>query len=141
MVFLFDNDAVGYESYKKCIDINLPNNFCTTILPERDEFRNFRIQGENQKSRGDINLSAAAIECYLDLKSVNDGPLVEMKNYVKNVDKWHGSLLCKEKYEKEFLKRDRGSIVSYDTKNIEAVLNTIILKCRNIAVVSRQFAS
>ena len=142
MVFLFDNDAVGYESYKKCINIRLPNNFCVAILPELDQFRNFPIQEKNQKniSYGDINFSAAAIECYLDLKSVNDEPLVIIKSYVKNIDKYHGSLLHKNKYEEEFLKQTRDSIVSYDIKNIEAVLNALILKCRDIAFVNHKLA-
>jgi hypothetical protein len=142
MVFLFDNDAVGYEAYKKCIEIKLPNNLCATILPELNQFHNFPIQEKDQNhiSYGDINHSAAGIECYLDLKSVDGNPLVSMTSYVKNVDRSQGALRYKQKYEEKFLNQSKDSIASYDTKNIEAVLNVLISKCRDIKVVSCQFA-
>lgn len=136
VVFLFDNDAVGYESYDKLINMQPPSNIRGAMLPELDHFLSFPTKGPEGITNSDINRRAAAIECYLDLKSGSkEEPLVTWKNHVKSIDMYHGSLNDKANYEKEFLKLNSSSLSkgSYNTEKIEAVLNTLISECRNIA--------
>jgi hypothetical protein len=140
VVFLFDNDAVGYESYGKLINMQPPCNIRGIMLPELDQFRSFRTKGPEGCTHSNINRRAAAIECYLDLKSGSEEePLVTWKNYIKSMDMYHGSLNHKAQYEKEFLKQDINSIVNgtYDTEKIKAVLETMLSECRNIAAELR----
>lgn len=136
VVFLFDNDAVGKEAYQTLIHMKcLPDNICCVILPELEQFYNFSTKGAQGFTEENINFRAAAIECYLDLDSVNDiKPSVRWQHYVKNLDEYHGSLEHKEKHAKNFLKQNIDSINngSYDTKKIEAVLDTLISGCQSI---------
>jgi hypothetical protein len=63
IVFLFDNDAEGYEAYRRLQKLALPANMRGMILPELDAFRAFPARGPEGVGTADINRRAAAIEC------------------------------------------------------------------------------
>jgi len=135
-IFLFDNDAEGFEAYQKLKKISLPPNIGVVTLPELDEFLHFKTRGPNGISYADINRRAAAIECYLDLDFANKNPpVVTWTTYKKSLDMYHGSLDRKETYTKRFLKQTPETIQSpsYEIKKIQNVLETLINECRRIA--------
>jgi hypothetical protein len=45
IVFLFDNDAEGYDAYRRLQRLTLPTNMCSMMLPELDAFRAFPARG------------------------------------------------------------------------------------------------
>jgi hypothetical protein len=137
MVFLFDNDAEGFEAHQRLSRLTLPTNMRGTVLPELEAFRGFPAQGPEGVRNTDINRRAAAIECYLDL---NVGDYTSAKvlwtNYKKALGVYQGALEYKESYVKEFLKQIPETIAngSYDTTRIEAVLDLLVAECTAIAV-------
>jgi hypothetical protein len=75
----------------------------------------------------DINRRAAAIECYLDLRSDDyPPPQVLWTNFKKSLGKYHGAL-----EHKEFLRQTTETIRlnSYDVSKLEAVLSLLIAEC------------
>ena len=68
IIFLFDNDAEGLETYRRVANLSLPTNMRAVLLPDLEEFRSFPAQGPEGTRNSNINGKAAAIECYLDLK-------------------------------------------------------------------------
>ncbi|WP_193758277.1 hypothetical protein [Pseudovibrio sp. Ad26] len=65
---MFDNDAVGVETYEKTKRLELPESYRVEILPNLGELEKFPTIGPTGESEENINGRAAAIECYLDLK-------------------------------------------------------------------------
>ncbi len=140
VVFLFDNDAVGYESYNKLISMKPPANIRGVMLPALEQFRDFPAKGPEGTYSADINRRAAAIECYLDLDlDKNEPPLVIWKNYLKNSDTYHGALKDKNAYETEFFRQTADSVAAgqYSTEKIEVVLAALISECVSIAAKLR----
>jgi len=133
MLFLFDNDAIGYDGHTKLENMTLPSNICSVILPQLDQFYNFPTQVAQTILNANINFKAAAIECYLDLNLKNDTePYVIWTDCDNNICKQHGALHNKAQYMKHFLKQNISSVSNYDTKKIKMVLDTLISKCRTI---------
>ena len=136
IVFLFDNDAEGYDAYRRLQRLSLPVNMRGMMLPEIDVFRAFPVRGPEGNGTADINRRAAAIECYLDLSLVEQ-PLARViwTNYKRELDSYHGALEHKENYIKTFLKQTRETLSSgnYDVSKLNAVLESIIHECTAIA--------
>jgi hypothetical protein len=136
VVFLFDNDAEGFDAYRRLSAFSLPLNMRAMILPELEQFRSFPARGPEGVHAVDINRRAAAIECYLDLTLDGYPPaMVVWTNYKRELDTYHGALECKDSYTKAFLKQTPETLAAggYDVSNIRAVLNAIIAECTAIA--------
>jgi len=136
VVFVFDNDAEGYEACQKVKRFTLPPNMRAIILPEMEVFRAFPARGPNGIADADINKRAAAIECYLDLSFIKEPqPHVVWTNYKKEADVYQGALDNKEAHYKAFLKKAAPAIANgtYDTSKLRAVLESLITECSSIA--------
>lgn len=137
VVFVFDNDAEGFDAHQRLSTLSLPANMRSIMLPELEEFRSFPAQGPQGLHNSDINRRAAAIECYLDL-NVGDYPPAKVlwTNYKKSLDTYQGALEFKDFYSKEFLKQTPETLAEgkYVICKIEAVLDFLIAECTAIAV-------
>jgi hypothetical protein len=135
VLFLFDNDAEGYDAYERVSKLTLPMNMRTAILPELEEFRAFDAQGPDGLRKSDINRRAAAIECYLDLNVGGYPPAKVLWTNLKKTGVYQGSLEHKESYLKAFLDQSPESITdgSYNARKIEAVLDLLTADCTGIA--------
>jgi hypothetical protein len=132
LVFLFDNDAEGYNAYRRLQRLTLPKNMRGMILPELDAFRAFPARGPEGIGTADINRRAAAIECYLDVALAGYPPAkVVWTNYKREIDSYHGALEYKESYTKAFLNQTRETLSAggYDVTKLRAVLDAIVGEC------------
>lgn len=136
IVFLFDNDAEGYEAVQKLSYFPLPANMRGLLLPELEEFRRFPARGPDGVNLADINRRAAAIECYLDLSHAGKSPpQVTWTNFKEALDTYQGALDGKEAHTKPFLRLKPEDIASgrYDTRKISLVLDALTTLCSEIA--------
>ena len=137
LVFLFDNDAEGYETYQRLSCISLPPNMRAMMLPELEAFRAFPAKGPEGVHPADINRRAAAIECYLDLRLEGYPPAqVVWTNYKPELATYHGTLEHKDTYTRAFLKQRPEALATgrHDVSKIRAVLEAIIAECTGIAM-------
>jgi hypothetical protein len=142
VVFLFDNDAEGWSAYEKVMRLRLPQNMRATVLPDMEEFRQFRCVGPHGEMQGDINRRAAGIECYLDLRLKQRPPAqVRWTSYREKQGKYQGSLEHKETYMRTFLQQSSKTIASgaYDVSKLRVVLRTLFDECSSIAGLNRTF--
>jgi hypothetical protein len=122
VIVLFDNDAEGVASYHKCLELNIPSNMRIIKLPDLDQFKQFDTIGPDGFNQSDINEKAAAIECYLD---TGPGPKVRWTNFNVAQQSYHGVLIAKDDYKREFLSQ-RSKKEGYNYSNINEVLSLII---------------
>lgn len=141
VIFVFDNDAEGYEAYLKITRMPLLANMRVMLLPELKAFESFLTKGPGGESMADINKRAAAIECYLDLTiSVYPQAKVVWTTYKKDLNAYHGALEHKESYARDFFKQTDKSILNgaYDTSKLRALLDALIQECFAIGKISAQ---
>lgn len=135
VVFVFDNDAEGFEAYQRISKMSLLPNMRVMLLPELAAFRSFLTMGPNGESYADINRRGAAIECYLDLQYDEHPPAkIIWTTYKKELGVYHGALEYKESYTRSFLKQNHDTLQSnnYDFSKIAAVLDALIQECFSI---------
>lgn len=136
IIFLFDNDAEGFEVYQRLTKLTLPTNMRGMMLPELEQFRCFVAQGPEGVTSTDINRRAAGIECYLDLE-IGDYPRAKViwTNYKQELGTYHGALQDKETYAKAFLKQTSETLAteSYDVGKLRAVLDALVSECSSMA--------
>ena len=127
ILVLFDNDAAGVESYQivkeKCSD-SMP--FILT-LPDHKDFESFYTVGPQGNSFENINGKAVSIECFLDLKSVDDVPCIRWTSYQKKIGRYQGALENKESFQKLFFKSNLTD-GSYDISKLKYLIDYIISK-------------
>lgn len=132
VIFVFDNDAEGFEAYLKIAKMPLLTNMRVMLLPELKAFEIFLTKGPSGESLANINKRAAAIECYLDL-TLSDYPQAKIvwTTYKKDLNAYHGALEHKESYAKAFFKQTNKSILngSYDTSKLSVLLDALIQEC------------
>lgn len=129
VLFLLDNDAEGVDAFRKLQALKLPANMRAMVLPDLDELRQFPARGPGGTTACDINGSAAAIECYLDLNLPQYGPAqVIWSNYKKDLDSWQGALEHKESYTRHFMDQDAESLTrgDYDASKLTKLLDALI---------------
>ena len=132
IVFLFDNDAEGFDAYSRVLRLNLPPNMRAIILPELEQFRAFPAVGPDGITSANINRRAAAIECYLDLLP---GDVTQARviwtNFKKELGVYQGALEHKENYTKKFLRQTAESIFSgsYDLSKLRILLDSLFAEC------------
>ncbi|WP_017519871.1 HEPN/Toprim-associated domain-containing protein (plasmid) [Pseudomonas nitroreducens] len=136
VVFLFDNDAEGYDAFRSLQRFNFPVNMCAMVLPDLEELRSFPARGPGGVSNADINGRAAAIECYLDLRLKGRKlPQVTWTNYKDKLDIYQGSLDFKESYADAFYEASAEAISTneYDVSKLRIVLNALLRQCSQMA--------
>lgn len=136
IVFLLDNDSEGVEGFNKIMKMKLPLNMSCMCLPDLQEFDNFPAHGPDGLRVANINKTAAAIECYLDLNySEYDSHSVRWTNYKKETGLYHGALEFKEYYASRFLDISDTKLIEigYDTGKLEVLLDAIIATCSKVA--------
>lgn len=136
IIFLLDNDSEGVEAFKKIIKMKLPHNMSCICLPDLKEFESFPTCGPDGLTLSNINGTAAAIECYLDLTySEYDSYTVRWTNYKKETGMYQGALEFKEYYAKRYLDTSEVKLIEskYDTSKLEALLNAIIDACSKLS--------
>jgi hypothetical protein len=122
VLVVYDNDAEGVANFERTHALNLPPNIRTMKLPDLDCLMCFATVGPNGKHNANINGRAAAIECYLDLRS---DACVRWSSYNEKAGAYQGELIGKERYTREFIdQRDIDSTYDYD--NIAKVLDVIV---------------
>ena len=137
VVFLLDNDAEGVSIHKRIEELSLPDNMSAITLPNIEAFKEFQTRGPTGDHVADINGTAAAIECYLDLEYERlPNPVVMWTSFRKDVGSYQGELLNKGKYAKAFYKRSRDDLEngSYDFGRIARLLHSIYLECCSLKV-------
>jgi hypothetical protein len=139
IVFLLDNDAEGFDAWRRIQSVSMPANMRAIMLPELEEFRSFSARGPDGVVAADINRRAAGIECYLDLNYGNHpSPQVTWTNFKKELGLYHGALDNKESYTKEFLRLTAQDISAngYKLNKLRAVLDHLVAECSSIAVAA-----
>ncbi|EMP7086515.1 TPA: hypothetical protein ME573_002341 [Klebsiella pneumoniae] len=140
IIFVLDNDSEGVEAYNKIMKMKLPYNISCMCLPDLKEFESFPTCGPGGLSFSNINRTAAAIECYLDLTySEYDSYTVRWTNYKKDTGMYQGALEFKEYYAKRYLDTPEAKLINskYNTFKLEAVLNSIIDTCSKLSGAMR----
>jgi len=140
VVFLLDNDAEGISVHRRIAKLSLPQNMSAITLPDIEAFQKFKTRGHSGDAIGDINGTAAAIECYLDLEHAKlPKPIVMWTSYRKDIGAYQGELLHKERYSKAFFKQSQDDLKSgaYDFGRIARVLHSIYQECCHIVTKQR----
>jgi hypothetical protein len=99
------------------------------LLPDLEEFREFKTLGPEGINTSDINGRAAAIECYLDLCLDQYPPAqVTWSNFKKDIDAWHGVLDFKESYSKHFYEQSDNQLKngSYNASKLLKLIDVLI---------------
>ncbi len=143
VLFLLDNDAEGREACDRILRLSLPPNMRATCLPNLTDLCTIPAYGPSGVQVVDINGSAAAIECYLDLRA--DGqppPQVRWTNYKRGINAYQGALEQKDVYARRFLKQTSFSLAegAYNPENIVKVLDHIFAICCEIAADTNKWA-
>lgn len=139
MVFVLDNDAEGFDAYRRIEAMTLPSNMRAMVLPELSEFREFRTKGPDGLHTADVNRRGAAIECYLDLRHADcPPPMVVWTLYKAESDLYQGALERKEIYARAFMRQSAQSVGNgaYDTSKLQRVLESLMATCTAIASAS-----
>ncbi|MCT7667408.1 HEPN/Toprim-associated domain-containing protein [Shinella kummerowiae] len=127
VLIIYDNDAEGIYNYGRTIDL-LENakNIAVMLLPQLPlADRTFKSVGPDGQRMSDIDASACAIECYLDL-----GPNTRIRwtNYNKHLDRYQGELERKEVYTKQFLNPNLRK-ENYRSDKLILLLKSIVSHC------------
>lgn len=137
VVFLFDNDAEGVETYRNLLDrFKFPVNMRAMALPDLDALRDFPAKGPGGVVNADINGCAAAIECFLDLKlEGRPPPQVTWTNYKDSLGIYQGSLDFKDSYAKAFYNTSAEAIESgvYDASKLKTLIAALFEQCSDMA--------
>jgi hypothetical protein len=132
VVFIFDNDAEGVETFRSLQRFAFPVNMRAMVLPDLEQLREFPARGPSGVVRADINGRAAAIECYLDLRLPGrPDAQVTWTNFKESLGVYQGSLDFKDSYSKAFYAATAEDIATgtYDATKLIQVLHTLFSTC------------
>lgn len=125
VLVVFDNDVEGVQAMNRCLELELPRNLRIIKLPNLEEFATFSTIGPNSEALSDINGKAGSIECYLD---IGDEAKIRWTNFREDAQSYHGSLIFKDRYKRDFLKQ--STILSgYNYGKLEKVIDCIVSEC------------
>ncbi len=143
VVFVFDNDAEGVDTFRSLQRFTFPVNMRAMVLPDLEELRSFPARGPGGVACSNINGSAAAIECYLDLRLKDrPPPQVTWTNYKESMGIYQGALDFKESYAKAFYNTSPEAIASgaYDARKLNVVLAALFTQCSEMAAQMHRHA-
>jgi hypothetical protein len=131
-IVIYDNDGEGTAKFSETSRVrDLPPNLRVLKLPDMQEFESFPTIGPNGSFKANINGRAAAIECYLDLRSVIQPSSVRWTTYLDKALLYHGRLEAKERLTKDFFRRCREP--QYDYSKIDQIISLLVRECISIA--------
>lgn len=130
---IFDNDTEGVDKHNKCLAISSPKNLSTTTLPYLVEFSEIEAIGPSGISKADINGTAVAIECFLDLSyRSSKPPKIRWTNFNNSMEQYQGVLEDKDFYIRQF-KHALTHPSDYDFAKLEKLIDHICECCASIA--------
>jgi len=126
VLVVFDNDAAGVEKFEQLSRLSGAERILFCKLPDHAAFTRFRTIGPNGSFHEDINGSAVAIECFLDLSTMDDDERqIRWTAFNRVLQKYQGELEGKENAVRAFKKADLiGG--SYDTSKLEFLLDYLV---------------
>jgi hypothetical protein len=130
IIVLFDNDTAGIETFNAIRNIQKPINLLFCHLPDYREFETFKTIGPFGNQINNINGKAVSIECFLDLSSVENEPIVRWKNYNERMQEYQGALENKDRYTIKF-KSANLLDGSYDCSKLKHLIDYIIKEWMN----------
>ena len=122
ILVLFDNDAEGVATYRRCSELNLPANISVLKLPDLPQFDTFPTTGPTGDAVANINGKAAAIECYLHLSS---DAKVGWGGFNTDAQAYQGALVDKQRAMRTFLSQ-KGKKDGYDYSKLESILDIFV---------------
>lgn len=123
VIILYDNDTEGVARFIDTKRLKIPPNMVVAKLPDIKALKRMDTIGPHGRRKGNINGTAAAIECYLDLNyKAKTQPLIRWSSYNEKMRSYQGALEAKADYVRTFLRLKKVE-VSYDFSKIEAVLD------------------
>ncbi|MBB5620895.1 hypothetical protein HDE69_001948 [Pedobacter cryoconitis] len=127
MVFIFDNDTEGHFNFDRLKDIPQPANMQKFILPDLNEFQNFKTTGVLGVAEENVNGRAVAIEMYLDHKfKLTHIPVVEWGALHTSTQTLQGALKKKTKYYDKFMTLEEKDYDKYDFNKLHKLLDRFI---------------
>jgi hypothetical protein len=117
IIFIFDNDAEGILSARKC---NHNSKYMKVMnLPSLEEFANINCLGPEGEHESNINEKAVSIEMFLDLNYKNDTkPQIRWVSFNPKSHFYQGALINKEKYVRLFFEGIDDEAYNKDKLNI-----------------------
>lgn len=106
IIVVFDNDTAGIEKYEQATTLDKPSNFLVTKLPDHHCFANIKTRGPQGETNENVNGKAVAIECFLDLRSLDCEPHIQWTSYNRKKGQYQGELENKDKYVQKFKQAD-----------------------------------
>lgn len=126
VLVLFDNDATGVEKFEQARKLNRPKNMHICRLPDHEFFRSFKTVGPNGASKEDINGSAVAIECFLDLSTINETDnFVRWTSYNRELQRYQGEIEGKDGLVRAFKKANLTD-GRYETSRLKFLLDHLV---------------
>jgi len=123
VLIIFDNDAAGVEKLQQSQALEKPSNMHFCRLPDHDMFSSFKTIGPNGVVCADINGSAVAIECFLDLQKIEErDQYIRWTSYNRRLQRYQGEIEGKDKLVKAFKKANLTD-GSFDTSMLELLLD------------------
>jgi len=126
VLVIFDNDAAGVEKFEQSRNLNRPKNLHICRLPDHEFFSSFKTIGPNGASKENINGSAVAIECFLDLSTISESDsCVRWTSYNRELQRYQGEIEGKDGLVRAF-KNANLTNGSYDTSRLKFLLDYLV---------------
>ena len=126
VLVLFDNDAAGIEKFNEARLLKRPATMHICRLPDHPDFLSVMTAGPNGLAAANINGSAVAIECFLDLRSLVDRPhLIRWTSYNRDLVRYQGEIEGKEKLVTQFKKASLTD-GSYEIERLRFLIDHIL---------------
>ena len=97
-------------------------------LPELNDFSNFSTIGPSGEAFENVNGTAVAIECFLDIHRGSNIPKIRWTNYNHEMNSYQGSLENKDKYVSAF-KEIKSKRKDYNFDKLEHLIEEIYENC------------
>lgn len=123
ILFLFDNDATGVESYESIRMMKHQDNLMAMLLPDLDCLKKVTVIGPEGNAIHDVNGYANSIECFLDFSFIDQDVSFRWISYKNKVERYQGEIVEKTKLQKTIKKI--GS-KSYNHEKLDILVNSII---------------
>ncbi|MBK7859653.1 MAG: hypothetical protein IPJ65_13750 [Archangiaceae bacterium] len=128
ILVVLDNDTTGREALEDLKKIVLPPRMRVTTLPDHPKCSSVRTLGPSGVSIENVNGTAVAIECFLDIWDDTAPPEVRWSSYSKKLKTNQGALIGKEEYVARFHERIKRA-QPYNLDGLDALWKFLIAKC------------
>jgi hypothetical protein len=126
VLVVFDNDAAGIEKFDQVRRLKRPSAMHVCRLPDHPDFSSVLTAGPNGLTKADINGAAVAIECFLDLRPMENRPhLIRWTSYNRDLERYQGEIEDKEQLVTLFKKADLTN-GSYDSSRLTFLIEHLL---------------